>query len=69
MVIVCDAPTLLSACAQVAPSRETFLGKLVSSPGRDIMDELGTCTSAFAPVLARIQKYLADRGLDDPTKV
>ncbi len=59
-----------NACpAQVAPSRETFLGKLVPSPGSDVMDEIGTCTAAFSPTLAAVQKYLAEHGLDDPTKV
>ena len=55
--------------AQVAPSRETFLGKLVPSPGSDVMDEIGACTAAFSPTLAAVQKYLAEHGLDDPTKV
>ena len=53
----------------MAPSRETFLGKLVATPGSDVMDEIGTCTAAFSPVLAAVQKYLAEHGLDDPTKV
>ena len=65
----CSGPDTAQSCPQVAPSRESFLAKLTPSPGCDIMDELGTCTSAFAPVLARVQTYLADHGLDDPTKV
>lgn len=54
---------------QVAPSRETFLSKLQPSPGCDVMGEMHACTEAFSPVLAAVQSYLADNGLDDPAKV
>ncbi len=59
----------ITCTSQVAPSRETFLGKLVPSPGSDVMNEIGACTAAFSPTLAAVQKYLAEHGLDDPAKV
>lgn len=53
----------------MAPSRESFLSKLQPSPGGDVMEEMHACTQAFAPVLAAVQTYLSDHGLDDPAKV
>ena len=53
---------------QLVPSREVFFEKL-GTPGRGLMDEMYQFISAFSSVLAQIQEFLADRGLDDPAKV
>lgn len=53
----------------MAPSRESFMAKLQPSPGGDVMEEMHCCTEAFSPVLAAVQTFLKDKGLDDPAKV
>ncbi|KAK9867885.1 hypothetical protein WJX84_000554 [Apatococcus fuscideae] len=53
---------------KLVPSREVFFEKL-GTPGRGLMNEMYQFISAFSSVLAQIQKFLADRGLDDPAKV
>ncbi len=53
---------------QLVPSRESFFQAL-GTPGEQMQQDLQKLLDAYEPLLARIQKYLSEHGLDFATKV
>ena len=53
---------------QLAPSRQSFFQAL-GTPGEQMQQDLHKLLDAYEPLLARIQKYLSENGLDFDTKV
>lgn len=53
---------------QLVPSRETFFQAL-GTPGEQMQQDLQKLLDAYEPLLARIQKFLSEHGLDFATKV
>jgi hypothetical protein len=53
---------------QLVPSRESFFEKL-GVQDEATMDEMAAFLVVFSPILADIQNFLKEKGLDDPTPV
>lgn len=56
-----------SVAFSFVPSRESFLQQLGDGPG--LLGEMAAVSGQFGAVLQEVHKFLADQGLDDPTKV
>jgi len=53
---------------QLVPCRESFFEKL-GVHDEATMEEMAAFLKSFSPILADIQEFLKDNGLDDPTPV
>ena len=60
--------TVASGAVQLVPSRDSFLQAL-GTPGDQMQRDLEGLLEAYEPLLARIQKFLSEHGLDFATKV
>lgn len=77
-MLISKLPDYCPACTKPAatPStahpfrRDDFFSKVGVAPGDDgAMAAMHAYCTAFSGVLAEIQQFLADNGLDDPAKV
>lgn len=55
---------------KIVPSREDFFSKVGIQPGNDAaLQQMHAFCTSFGAVLAEVQAFLAENGLDDPAKV